>query len=259
VHAGDPAPAGPSLAGRYRRQSRRDDRPPGPAARRHWPDRPEIIAGRDLTAAARGSGSTIGVCRGGAQPARLARSRPGQRSRASWCWKRRPPRRVAAAEALSHLDPRAYRTFNLIVADTGRVLVAPRGREADRGASIADGLSLIAAGTSTSCRAGAWCSPRRVFAPPHRRSRRDDWRIGRSCCRRRIAAGRAGRLGPQVSPPARLRHGVERAHRAAAANTGEQRPRFAMPMATGPHSLGRRHDTATPRRADIVGPILLAI
>jgi hypothetical protein len=54
---------------------------------------------------------------------------------------------VAAAAALSYLDPAAYRTFNLIVADnrdafwlrhsgTGRIVAHP----------LADGLSLIAAG-----------------------------------------------------------------------------------------------------------------
>jgi len=116
---------------------------------RHWPDRPEIVAGLDRLA----GGSWLGLNDWGVAAAILNRHgtlgpAPGQRSRGELVLEALDhPDAVAAAEALSHLDPHAYRTFNLIVADnrdgfwlrhadTGKVEVRP----------LKDGLSIVAAG-----------------------------------------------------------------------------------------------------------------
>jgi len=120
-------------------------RPPG----RHWPDRPEVVAGLDLL----GGGSWLGVNDWGVAAAVLNRHgslgpMPGMRSRGELVLEAVDHAdAVAAAEALSHLDPAAYRTFNLIVADNrdgfwlrhagdARIAVQP----------LKEGLSLIASG-----------------------------------------------------------------------------------------------------------------
>ncbi len=93
-------------------------RPAQPPAR-HWPDRPEVVAGLDQLA----GGSWLGVNDWGVAAAILNRHgslgpAPGQRSRGELVLEALDHAdAVAAAEALTHLDPAAYRTFNLIVAD----------------------------------------------------------------------------------------------------------------------------------------------
>src|SRR5690242_10004918 len=115
---------------------------------RHWPDRAEVVAGLDLFA----GGSWLGVNDWGVAAAVLNRQgslgpAAGLRSRGELVLEALDHAdAVAAAAALVHLDPAAYRTFNLIVADNrdafwlrhagvARVEVHP----------IPDGLSLIAA------------------------------------------------------------------------------------------------------------------
>ena len=124
------------------------DRPALPPAR-HWPDRSEIVAGLDRLA----GGSWLGLNDWGVAAAVLNRQgslgpAAGRRSRGELVLEALDHAdAVAAATALAHLDPAAYRSFNLIVADnrdafwlrhagTGRIEVHPLG----------DGLSLIAAG-----------------------------------------------------------------------------------------------------------------
>jgi len=119
--------------------------PPG----RHWPDRDEVVAGMDLLA----GGSWLGVNDWGLAAAVLNRQGSlgpdaAMRSRGELVLEALDHAdAVAAAAALAELDPAAYRTFNLIVADnrdgfwlrhagTGRVEVHPLG----------DGLSLVASG-----------------------------------------------------------------------------------------------------------------
>jgi len=119
--------------------------PPG----RHWPDRTEVVAGLDLLA----GGSWLGINDWGVAAAILNRHgslgpAADLRSRGELVLEALDHAdAVAAAAALSHLDPAAYRTFNLIVADnrdgfwlrhdgTGRIVAHP----------LADGPSLIAAG-----------------------------------------------------------------------------------------------------------------
>src|SRR5712691_5163086 len=123
----------------------RASKPPG----RHWPDRAEVVAGLDLLA----GGSWLGVNDWGVAAAVLNRHgslgpTAGLRSRGELVLEALDHAdAVAAAAALSHLDPAAYRTFNLIVADnrdgfwlrhdgTGRIATRP----------LDEGLSLIAAG-----------------------------------------------------------------------------------------------------------------
>ena len=120
------------------------DRPARPPAR-HWPDRPEVVAGLDELA----GGSWLGLNDWG----------------------------VAAAEALSHLDPASYRTFNLIVADN-RDAFWLRHAEGKRVEvhPLADGFSLIAAGEINEL-----ATPRLKLAMPRFRAAvppepdRDDW------------------------------------------------------------------------------------
>jgi Transport and Golgi organisation 2 len=119
--------------------------PPG----RHWPDRPEVLAGLDTLA----GGSWLGVNNWGVAAAVLNRHgslgpEPGRRSRGELVLEALDHAdAAAAAEALSHVDPAAYRTFNLIVADDrdafwlrhgggGRIDLHP----------VKEGLSMIAAG-----------------------------------------------------------------------------------------------------------------
>src|SRR6266568_5056864 len=124
------------------------DRPAKPPGR-HWPDRAEVVGGLDLLA----GGSWLGVNDWGVVAAVLNRHgslgpAAGLRSRGELVLEALDHAdAVAAAAALTYLDPAAYRTFNLIVADNrdafwlrhsgeGRVAAHP----------LPDGLSLIAAG-----------------------------------------------------------------------------------------------------------------
>jgi len=142
----------------------RSAKPPG----RHWPDRAEIVAGLDVLA----GGSWLGLNEWGVAAAVLNRHgslgpAAGLRSRGELVLEALDHAdAVDAAAALSDLDPAAYRTFNLIVADnrdafwmrhadTGRIEARP----------LKDGLSLIAAGEIDDLR-----SPRLALAAPRFRA-----------------------------------------------------------------------------------------
>jgi hypothetical protein len=123
-------------------------RPALPPAR-HWPDRLEVIAGLDQLA----SGSWLGINDWGVAAAVLNRHgslgpAPGQRSRGELVLEALDhPDAVAAADALTHLDPAAYRTFNLIVADNRDAFWLRHADGAHIDAwPIAEGLSLIDSG-----------------------------------------------------------------------------------------------------------------
>src|ERR1700693_4539145 len=149
--------------------------PPG----RHWADRAEVIAGLDLLA----RGSWLALIDWGVAAAVLNRHgslgpATGLRSRGELVLEALDHAdAVAAAAALSHLDPAAYRSFNLIVADNrdafwlrhsgeGRVVARP----------LKDGLSLIAGGDIDDLR-----TPRLALARPRFETapapdpERDDW------------------------------------------------------------------------------------
>ena len=118
------------------------------APARHWPDRPEVVGGRDLTA----GGSWLAVNDWGVVAAVLNRTgslgpEAGRRSRGELVLEALDHGdAVAAAAALSHLDPKAYRPFNLVVADNRDAFwLAMRGEEVAL-EPLAEGLSLIGSG-----------------------------------------------------------------------------------------------------------------
>lgn len=90
-------------------------RPPG----RHWPDREEVVAGLDLLA----GGSWLGVNDHEVVAGVLNREgslgpETGRRSRGELVLEALDhPDAAAAARALTDLDPRSYRSFNMVVAD----------------------------------------------------------------------------------------------------------------------------------------------
>ena len=92
---------------------------PARAPGRHWPDRPEVVAGIDLLA----GGSWLGVNDWGVAAAVLNRHgslgpEAGLRSRGELVLEALDHAdAVDAAAALTDLDPASYRSFNLIVAD----------------------------------------------------------------------------------------------------------------------------------------------
>src|ERR1700724_2061513 len=123
----------------------RPAKPPG----RHWPDRPEVVAGLDGLA----GGSWLGLNDWGVAAAVLNRHgslgpEAGLRSRGELVLEALDHAdAVAAAAALSHLDPDAYRTFNLIIADESRGFwLRHAGGPRVELKPLKDGLSMIAAG-----------------------------------------------------------------------------------------------------------------
>src|SRR5271154_7102289 len=124
------------------------DRPAKPPGR-HWPDRTEIVAGLDLLA----GGSWLGLNDWGVAAAVLNRHgslgpAAGLRSRGELVLEALDHAdAAAAADALSHLDPDSYRTFNLIVADNRDAFWLRHAETGEIEAHpIKPGLSLIAAG-----------------------------------------------------------------------------------------------------------------
>jgi hypothetical protein len=119
---------------------------------RHWPDRPEVVAGRDALA----GGSWLGINDFGVAAGVLNRHNslgpaPGQRSRGELVLEALDHADArAAAEALAAIDPRAYRTFNLVIADNREAFwlrhADPSGTLPVTMAPIRAGLSMIAAG-----------------------------------------------------------------------------------------------------------------
>jgi len=123
----------------------RPSKPPG----RHWSDRPEVIAGLDMLA----GGSWLGINDWGVAAAVLNRHgslgpSPDRRSRGELVLEALDHAdATAAAEALSDLDPEAYRTFNLIVADESHGFwLRHAGGPGIELSPLKDGLSMIAAG-----------------------------------------------------------------------------------------------------------------
>ncbi len=122
---------------------------PWQAPARHWPDRPEVVGGLDVLA----GGSWLGINDWGVAAAVLNRHGslgpvPDRRSRGELVLEALDHAdAAAAAEALSHLDPTAYRTFNLIIADDrdGFWLRHAGGKSVELH-PLNDGLSMVAAG-----------------------------------------------------------------------------------------------------------------
>src|SRR5438270_4054642 len=124
------------------------DRPVQPTGL-HGPDRPDVMAGLSALA----GGSWLGVNDWGVAAAVLNRHgslgpAPDRRSRGELVLEALDHAdAVAAAEALSHLDPSAYRTFNLIIADERDAFwLRHAGSARIELHPLRDGLSMIAAG-----------------------------------------------------------------------------------------------------------------
>lgn len=124
---------------------------PWTAPARHWPDRPEVFAGRDVLA----GGTWLGLNDHGVVAAILNRlgslgPAAGMRSRGELVLEALDHADAApAAEALAALDPSAYRPFNLIIADNRDafwlVNRAEAGGNRIRVAAVPAGLHMITA------------------------------------------------------------------------------------------------------------------
>lgn len=118
------------------------------APARHWPDRPEVIAGRDREA----GGTWLGFNDHGVVAAVLNRSgslgpAADKRSRGELPLDALEYEdAVTAAEALAELDAGAYRSFNLVVADADDAFwIKGEGRGAVEVAPAPDGVSVLTA------------------------------------------------------------------------------------------------------------------
>lgn len=146
------------------------DRPAKPPGR-HWPDRVEVVAGLDLLA----GGSWLGVNDWGVAAAVLNRHgslgpAAGLRSRGELVLEALDHAdAVNAAAALSYLDPAAYRSFNLIVADNRDAFwLRHTGQGRIEAHPLPDGLAVIAAGDLDELTTPrlALARPRFLAAPP---------------------------------------------------------------------------------------------
>jgi uncharacterized protein with NRDE domain len=118
---------------------------------RHWSDRPEIVAGLDELA----GGSWLGVNDHGLVAGILNRfgtlgPAPGRRSRGELVLEALDHAdAIAASEALADLDPAAYRSFNMIIADNRDAFWLRHAAEDEREIEVGPikpGLSMIASG-----------------------------------------------------------------------------------------------------------------
>ncbi len=113
----------------------------------HWPDRPGVVAGRDRLA----GGSWLGLNAAGVAVAILNRTdslgpAAGKRSRGELVLDALDHDEARdAADALSAIDPEAYRTFNLVIADNSGAywLCSRDGRSPVAVQKIPPGLSMI--------------------------------------------------------------------------------------------------------------------
>ena len=123
------------------------DRPWAPPAR-HWPERAHVVAGIDLEA----SGTWLGLNDDGLTAAVL--NRPGSLGPAAGYRSRGElplealdhADAAAAAAALADIDPAAYRTFNMVVADERDAFwLRSAGEKGVEVMALPEGLSMITA------------------------------------------------------------------------------------------------------------------
>ena len=119
------------------------------APARHWPDRPRVVAGKDQLA----GGTWLGVNDEGVIAAVLNRPgslgpQMGMRSRGELPLEALDHAEArAAADALVHIEPRNYRSFNMVVADRDAAFWLRHESEARtvEAFPIPEGLSMITA------------------------------------------------------------------------------------------------------------------
>ncbi len=144
---------------------------PWRAPGRHWPDRDGVVAGQDLEA----GGSWLGRNADGVVAGVLNRPgalgpAPGKRSRGELVLEALDHGDAAhAATALSFIDGRAYRPFNLVIADSRDAfwLRLDAGSTAVERRLVPPGLSMVTAHdlNDTACRRIARYLPRLRAAP----------------------------------------------------------------------------------------------
>ena len=114
---------------------------------RHWPDRPEVVAGQDVLA----GGSWLGLNDHGVVAGILNRHgslgpAPGQRSRGELVLEALDHADAReAALALAALEPSAYRPFNLVLADNRDAFWLANLGDQIRLESLPPGLSMLTA------------------------------------------------------------------------------------------------------------------
>lgn len=120
---------------------------PWQAPARHWEDRPNVVAGQDQLA----GGSWLGINDEGVVAAMLNRMgtlgpAEGKRSRGELVLDALDFADAAdAADALSHLDARAYRPFNMLVADNRDAFWLRSDGQSLRAIPLEDGVSMLTA------------------------------------------------------------------------------------------------------------------
>lgn len=116
---------------------------------RHWPDRPDVIAGQDRLAGGTWLGlNDYGVVAGILNRPESLGPREGFRSRGELPLEALDHADAAdAAEALAELDPSAYRSFNLVIADNRDAfwLSAPESATRVAVQKIQPGISMLTA------------------------------------------------------------------------------------------------------------------
>ncbi len=126
---------------------------PWRAPGRHWPDRPEVVAGLDLL----GGGSWLGLNRESGLVAAILNRRgslgpqPGKRSRGELVLRALDAASAeAAAAALAGISPADYRSFNLVVADRRSAVwlrhLGPEAAREPEAYPLPSGLTLLTAG-----------------------------------------------------------------------------------------------------------------
>jgi len=172
--------------------------PPG----RHWPDRPNVIAGRDDLA----GGSWLGLNDDGVVAAILNRRgtlgpAPGLRSRGELVLDALDHADAReAADALTALDARAFRPFNMVIADDRDAFwlraLGPDGPASPEPRALPVGLSMLTAhdlGSPADPRARRY-APRFAAAPPPDPARGDWGAWEKLLASRETSAGAEGAM-----------------------------------------------------------------
>jgi uncharacterized protein with NRDE domain len=177
------------------------DRPWRPPAR-HWPDRPNVVAGLDEL----GGGSWFGINDDGVAVGIMNRAgtlgpAADKRSRGELVLEALDHADAeTATEALSHIDPAAYRAFNLVIADSSRAFWLRHTEAREHGrievTPLQPGVSMFTAydlNDETSARIRRYLPRVRAAAVPD--PERDEWLAWEKILASRDADANAEREG----------------------------------------------------------------